>query len=128
MTSSYDATPAFPMAPIRALGSIIKNWPMVVPVLLCARRNPLTHSWTIRKAAIRRKCACALMLFDDRELSYGRSEFITIHMVNVESRSDLKIIFRPEIPRYKSIDRTIVVQRLDEFSSDCVNANDRICG
>src|SRR5437773_2522938 len=113
-------TPAFPIAAMRALGSISRNDPKVVPVFDCPSAGEAPSS------ARRPMSAAPLMparaSLDDCELAHIIRHSRTVHLEDVEPRRDVEIVLGAEIPGHEAHVRAVLPQGLDEIPTHGVDA------
>src|SRR5262249_17040010 len=128
---SRSVTPALPIAAMRALGSISRNAPNAVPVLVCAQAGAAsTHA----SATSRHARAAAQSnprppgrgdrrLFDDRELADIFAHPSSADLEHVETRRHVQIVLRAQIPWDVALIRPVLLQRAHEIAVHRVDAN-----
>src|SRR5262245_55855513 len=109
------------MPATRALGSISKNWLMLVPVLLCAFAAAPVPA---RKEAQARSKKMGFVLiiqllasFNDCKLANVRAQAASIHVKNVQSWRHIEIILRAQIPRHHAGIGAVVMQCLHQLAA-----------
>src|SRR5687767_4580348 len=121
------------MPAMRALGSMSRDCPIVVPVLLWAQAasapGPVASALAVRRlsAMIRPyRLIPPSRSFHDRELADVRPHARRIHVEDVESGGRIQVVLGAQIPRHVTHIRAVLTQGLHEISAHGVNADGRI--
>src|SRR5512145_1014987 len=106
------ATPAFPIAAMRALGSMARNWPIVVPTCVCAAADSRSTAEPRNPAITTRFIPCSSRSLDDRELADARLHRAGIDVEHVQTRGQIQVVLGAQVPRHGTGRRAVVHQGL----------------
>src|ERR1044072_6637142 len=104
------------MPVMRALGSISRNVPIVVPVLLCPHAGTAASSVNSAADRIRFLMRTPLSSFDDRNLTDEIAKAGRIDAIDVEPGCHVQIVLGAPVPCHESVVRPVLAQRLHQLS------------
>src|SRR2546426_910822 len=115
------------MPATRALGSMSRNAPIVVPVLLWPHAG--TAASNAASAAPRSRFLMrSSRSLDDRELADVLAEAGSLDVVDVQAGRHVQVVLGTQIPGHEAVVRTVLAQRGHQLAAHSVDADHGVQG